>query len=448
LVGLAVALFGCGDGSSGGSGGDSGGMIDVALGAVLPISGPNASVGKEMADAAQMAVDEWSARFAEQGFDLRFYLQDDASDAKQAVSAAYAVTGDPAVFGLVAHYNSGCFLPAANIYARANTMAISPATTNVEITRKGLVQIARVTPHDGVQGELTAAFVKNHLKLTKIAIIHDKTQYGQGLAEVFRDHGKTLGLEIQSFDGIQVGDKDFKALLTKLRQAAPEAVYFGGLYDEAGFLVRQMRELQMTATFISDDGSFGQDFFDVGGDATEGAILSFPGTPLDKLASAQDFMKAFEAKYDRKVQNYGPYAYDTANILLASAFKAAEAGIKNLSELRTAVVANARAIEHPGAIGTTRFDDHGDTLNQQYSFYRVEKKDWVFLGTAMRGGAIVTAEELDAKAAEAEATADAKAMEAAKAMKASEVTEPIVGGDDPPTEAPPADGTPSSDAPE
>jgi branched-chain amino acid transport system substrate-binding protein len=302
LVGLlTAALVGCGgeggDAASSGAanGGGAAAMTDLALGAVLPVSGPNASVGKEMADASQMAVDEWSTRFAEKGFDLRFYLQDDASDPKQAVSAAYAVTGDSAVFGLVAHYNSGCFLPAANIYAQAGTMAISPATTNVEITRKGLPQIARVTPHDGVQGELTAAFVKDHLGLTKIAVIHDKTQYGQGLAEVFRDHGGTLGLEIQSFDGVNVGDKDFKALLTKIREAAPEAVYFGGLYDEAGFMVRQMRELQMTATFISDDGSFGQDFFDVGGDATDGAVLSFPGTPLAELDSAGEFMKAFEA---------------------------------------------------------------------------------------------------------------------------------------------------------
>ncbi len=397
---LALACGGGESTSSGTEGGGGGGMTDVALGAVLPVSGPNASVGKEMSDAAQMAVDEWSVRFAEKGFDLRFYVQDDASDPKQAVSAAYAVTGDEAVFGLVAHYNSGCFLPASNIYAQAGTMAISPATTNVEITRKGLAQIARVTPHDGVQGELTATFVKDHLKLTKIAVVHDKTQYGQGLAEVFRDHGKTIGLDIQSFDGVNVGDKDFKALLTKIREAAPEAVYFGGLYDEAGFLVRQMRELQMTATFISDDGSFGQDFFDVGGDATEGAVLSFPGTPLDKMVSAQEFMKAFESKYERKVQNYGPYAYDTANILLASAFAAIEGGAKSAKDLRPAVVKNARAIEHDGAIGVTKFDDNGDTLNQQYSFYEVEKQTWKFLGTATRGGSIVTAEELEAKAAE------------------------------------------------
>ena len=369
---------------SSGSGGSSSRVL--TLGVVLPTSGPNAAVGQEASSAARMAVEEWSARFAEKGWTLKINVQDDASDPKQAVAAAYAVTGDPTTFGVVAHYNSGCFLPATSRYHEAGTMAISPATTNVEITQKGFPEIARVTPHDGIQGELTAVFTRDHLGTARIAVIHDRTQYGQGLAEVFRDHGTKLGLEMISFDGIQVGDKDFKALLTKIREDAPDAIYFGGLYDEAGFLVRQMRELGITSSFLSDDGVFGQDFFDVGGEASEGAIISFPGTPLDKLIPAQNFLRDYEAKFSRPVQNYGPYSYDAANILLQSAYEAIKDG--KPADLRKEVVNNARAIVYNGALGETRFDSKGDTLNAQYSFYKATAGKFEYMATATLGKGI------------------------------------------------------------
>ncbi|MBJ95608.1 MAG: hypothetical protein CMP23_14185 [Rickettsiales bacterium] len=351
----------------------------LTLGVVLPTSGPNAAVGQEAADAARMAVAEWTQRFADQGYNLKINVQDDASDPKQAVAAAYAISGDPTTFGVVAHYNSGCFLPASSRYHEAGLMAISPATTNVEITQKGFAEIARVTPHDGIQGLLTARFVRAHLGPVRVAVIHDRTQYGQGLAEVFRDQGQQLGLKMISFDGIQVGDKDFKALLTKIRSESPDAIYFGGLYDEAGFLVRQMRELGMKNSFITDDGVFGQDFFDVGGEATEGAIVSFPGTPLNKLESAKSFLKSFEQRFSRPVQNYGPYAYDVANILIKSAYEAIKN--KQSTDLRAEVVRRARSITHQGALGITRFDSKGDTLNARFSFYQASQGSFQYLQT-------------------------------------------------------------------
>jgi branched-chain amino acid transport system substrate-binding protein len=390
----SLSLAACGGGDGGGAGGEARGGAPEApkggtltLGAGLPLSGPNASVGQEAADAVALAVEDWAPRFAEKGWTLQFRKEDDASDPKQAMSAAYALTGEPSLFGVVGHYNSGCFLPATKVYASAGVMAITPSATNVEITRQGLPQIARVTPHDGVQGEISAVFVKDWLQKSRVAVIHDKTQYGQGLAEVFRDHGQKIGIEILSFDGIQVGEKDFKALLTKIRESKPDAVYFGGLYDEAGFVVKQMRELGMDAGFVSDDGVFGQDFYDVGGKSTEGAIVSFPGLPLDRMEAAQEFLRRFEGKYSRKVQNYGPYSFDAANILLTAAMKAIDEG--KGTDIRPAVVANTRAIEHHGALGVTKFDERGDTLNQQYSFYKAKGDGtWDYLATGTQGKGI------------------------------------------------------------
>lgn len=368
------------------SGAEPPALQTVTLGAVLPTSGPNASSGNEMADSARLAVEQAQARFAEKGYRLQFVVQDDASDPKQAVSAAYSVTGDPTVFGVVAHLNSGCYLPSIPVYQQANVMSISGATTAVSITESGARQVARVVPQDGVQGVVCADFTRDWLKLKRVAIIHDKTQYGQGVATVYQDRARALGLEILSFDGINVGEKDFKALLTKIRESKPDGVFFGGVYDEGGFLVKQMRELSMDAVFMGADGLFGQDFFDVGGAATEGAVVSSPGLPLEQRPSATAYATTFATRFGHPVQNYGPYAFDAANILIDSAWKAINEG--KTANLRATVVDNARAIEHQGALGTTRFDEKGDTTNQQFSFMKVEGLKWSYLATATQGQGI------------------------------------------------------------
>jgi branched-chain amino acid transport system substrate-binding protein len=385
---LFIACAGSGGGDTGGEkpGTASPSQTTITLGAVLPTSGPNASVGNEMADSARLAVEQAAAKFSEKGYKLVFRVEDDASDPKQAVAAAYAVTGDPSVFGVVAHLNSGCFQPAISVYQQANTMAISGAATAVSITEGGVRQVARVVPQDGVQGVACADFTKEWLKLQRVAIIHDKTQYGQGVATVFQDRAKALGIEILSFDGINVGEKDFKALLTKIRETKPDLVFFGGLYDEGGFLVKQMRELSMEAVFMGPDGVWGQDFFDVGGVATEGAVVSTPGLPLEQRPTAGAFAAAFATRFGHPVQNYGPYAYDAANVLIESAWKAIQDG--KTQDLRTSVVDNARALEHHGALGVTRFDEKGDTTNQQFSFMKVEGMKWQYLATATQGQGI------------------------------------------------------------
>lgn len=392
----------------------------LKLGAIVPTSGPNASNGQEMAASATLAVEQWAERFASKGFRLEINVQDDASDPKQAVAAAYSVTGDSTVFGIVAHLNSGCFLPSIPVYQQAGVMAISPAATNVDITAKGVQQVARVVPHDGVQGQVCADFAHDWLKKQKVAIIHDKTQYGQGIATVFQDRAKALSMDVLSFDGINVGEKDFKALLTKVRESKPELVFFGGLYDEGGFLVKQMRELSMDAVFFGPDGVWGQDFIDVGGASTDGAIVSSPGLPVERMPSATAYREAYQGRFGKPVQNYGPYAYDAANVLIAAAWKAIGEGKEN--ELRAAVVANARAIEHEGATGQTKFDEKGDTLRQSFSFQKVEGGAWHYLATATAGKGIEVL--TDAATAPAAPPAAAAGGESAPSVPAGEAAAP------------------------
>ncbi len=337
------------------------------LGAVVPLTGPAAAPGNEMNNAALLAVDEWNAANKMGGYKIVFEPKDDASDPKQAVSAAHALMSDTQVVAVVAHLNSGCFLPASKIYHDAGVVAMSAATTNPQITLQGFPEVFRVCTTDLVQGQLTVPFV-NERGFKRIAIIHDKTQYGQGLAEVVRDTGAKSGLQVLGFDGIDIGEKDFRALLTKIKDQRPDVIYFGGMYDEAGLLMKQMRDLRMQQQFISDDGAFGQDFIDAGSEATEGAIVTMVGAPLTELKQAEEFMRKYEQRFGVKIQNYGPYAYDVANILLSAIARVIE---QKGSPDKKAIIEEVRKTEYDGVIGHTSFDERGDTKNKLITFYQV-----------------------------------------------------------------------------
>jgi len=345
----------------------------VKLGAVLPLTGPAAAPGTEMNNAVLLAVDEWNASGKMGEYRVVVASMDDASDPKQAVSSAHALMSDPKVVAVVAHLNSGCFLPASRIYHDTKVVAMSGATTNPQITLQGFPEIFRVCTTDLVQGELTAPFIKE-LGAARVAIVHDKTQYGQGLAEVVRTASPKHGLEVVSFDGIDVGEKDFRALLTKIKDHNPDVVYFGGMYDEAGLMVKQMRDLGMKQQFISDDGTFGQDFIDAGSEATEGAIVTMVGAPLTNLKQAEQFMQKYEQRFGKKIENYGPYAYDVAHILLTAISKAIE---RTGSPDKAAILEEVRKTEYDGVIGHTSFDENGDTKNKLITFYRVENGKFV-----------------------------------------------------------------------
>ncbi|MBI5787829.1 MAG: branched-chain amino acid ABC transporter substrate-binding protein [Candidatus Schekmanbacteria bacterium] len=347
------------------------------LGAVLPLTGPAAAPGNEMNNAVLLAVDEWNSSNKLSGYKVTLDSKDDAADPKQAVSSAHALMSDSLVAAVVAHLNSGCFLPASRIYHENGVAAMSGATTNPEITQQGYPEIFRLCTTDLVQGELTVPYLKE-AGYTKIAIIHDKTQYGQGLAQVVKDACPKSGIEVLSFDGINVGDKDFKAILTKIKDQTPDVIYFGGMYDEAGLIVKQMRDLGMTQQFVSDDGAFGQDTIDAGGVATEGAMFTMVGKPLTEMPQVAEFLTKYEKRFGVKVQNYGPYAYDVANILLTAISKV----ISRIGGVdKAAIVQELKQMEYDGVVGHTAFDEKGDTKNKVITIYRVQEGKFVPLKT-------------------------------------------------------------------
>jgi len=341
----------------------------VKIGVAGPMTGDQSKMGTDFKNGASLAVEEWNARGGVLGKKIEVMIEDDQHDPKQAVSVANKIVNAGAA-GIIGHFNSSCSIPASDIYARGSIPMISPGSTNPQLTEKGFRNVFRVCGRDDQQGKVGADFVNSQLKLKKVAVIHDKTTYGQGLADEFK---KALGdkAEVVFYGGIVQGDKDFKGVLTSIREKKPELLFFGGIYPEMGLLVRQARELGLKAPFMSGDGSIDPKFIEIAGaQAAEGTYLTFSPDPKN-IASAKDFIGKYTAKYG-EIGPYSIYAYDAANIMLAAIKEA------NVTE-GAKIVEKLRAMEFNGAMGKIKFDDKGDVTVAPYVVWMT--KDGKFVET-------------------------------------------------------------------
>lgn len=356
----------------------------VKIAVAVPLTGDMGTEGQGLRRAVELAVEEVNAakRFPYKIVAAPF---DDRADPKEAVNVANLVMSDPRVVAVVGPYNSGCAIPAGKVYARAPLAMISPAATNPEVTAQqdspdwiGPKVIFRVVPTDDVQGAAAAEFAYKKLGKRRMALLHDKTPYGQGLAEQFKKTFMELGGKVVSADGISVGDKDFKALLTKIKgdDSNPQGIYFGGLYTEAGLLLKQMRELGMKDPFIfiSGDGSKTPALFDIAGDAATGAYLSIVGIPVEDLPSAQDFIKRYKKRFtaaNEELKPFDHFGFEAAQIIFVALERAGAPD-------REKVLAELPKIHYKGLLGETIFDEKGDTLNKIVTITQAHAKDRSF----------------------------------------------------------------------
>ncbi|MEK6528660.1 MAG: branched-chain amino acid ABC transporter substrate-binding protein [Nitrospirota bacterium] len=328
----------------------------IKIGIAGPMTGDQAKMGMDFRNGVSIAEEEWNSKGGVLGRKIKTIIGDDQRDPKQAVSVAnkFVVQG---ISGVIGHFNSSCSIPASDIYRRANIPMITPASTNPELTKKGYSGVFRVCGTDDQQGKVAADFVTSQLKIKKVAVIHDKTTYGQGLADEFK---KSLNnqAEVVYYGAIVQGDQDFKAVLTSIKYKKPELIYFGGIYPEAGLLVKQAREIGLKAPFMSGDGSIDPKFVEIAGAAAaEGTYLTFSPDP-NNIPSAKEFID----KYNRKFGELGPYsiyAYDAINIML----KAIEAAGTTEGK---AVMDKLHSMEFNGALGKIKFDEKGDVAGAPY----------------------------------------------------------------------------------
>lgn len=328
----------------------------IKIGIAGPMTGDQAKMGMDFKNGVSLAVEEWNSQGGVLGKKIEVVVSDDQHDPKQAVSVANKMINDRVV-GVIGHFNSSCSIPASDVYNRAGIPMITPGSTNPQLTEKGYKGVFRICGRDDQQGRIAALFVIHHLKLKNAAVLHDKTTYGQGLADEFKKFldGK---VNVVYYGSIVQGDKDFKTVLTTVRNKNPELVFFGGIYPEAGLLVKQARELGLSAKFMSGDGTIDPKFIEIAGAAqAEGTFLTFSPDPKN-MPSAKGFIENYQSSFG-EIGPYSIYAYDAANILLSAIRKA------NTTE-GSVLIDTIHTMEFDVALGKIRFDKKGDVTESPY----------------------------------------------------------------------------------
>ncbi|HEY8369882.1 MAG TPA: branched-chain amino acid ABC transporter substrate-binding protein, partial [Thermodesulfobacteriota bacterium] len=319
----------------------------VKIGVAGPMTGDIAQYGLSVADGARLAVQEWNA--ANPGTKVELVVGDDQGDPRQAAAVANKFVNE-GVVGVVGHVTSACTLAAAPIYHDNRLIQVNPSATNPQVTEQRFWNVFRICGRDDQQGKVAADFVASK-GLKRVAIVHDKGSYGQGLAEAFRDAlKKDHKIEPVYFGTVTRGDKDFSAVLTAIRRANAEALYFGGYYSEGALLVKQAKDLGLNIRFLGGDGAMDPEFVKIAGAAAaEGSWATFM-PDVRRIPSAKATIEAYEKQFG-PVGPFSLYGYVATRVLLE--------GLAQAKDPRAAAQAmRGRTFETP--LGTIRFDDKGD----------------------------------------------------------------------------------------
>ncbi len=337
---------------------------DLMVGVAGPITGPNAAFGAQLQRGAEQAVADINAAGGVNGEKISLSVGDDVSDPKQGISVANKFVADGVKF-VVGHFNSGVSIPASEVYAENGILEITPAATNPVFTERGLWNTFRVCGRDDQQGLVAGGYIAEHFKDAKVAVIHDKTPYGQGLADETKKALNAAGMTEVLYEGVNVGDKDFSALIAKMKDAGVTLIYWGGLHTEAGLIIRQSADQGLKAPLFSGDGIVSNELASIAGDAVEGTMNTFGPDPRNK-PDAQEVVEKFRAA-GFEPEAYTLYSYAATQILA----QAATAAGSNDPE------AVAKAIKEKGpfktVLGELSFNEKGDRTDADYVMYEWKK---------------------------------------------------------------------------
>jgi branched-chain amino acid transport system substrate-binding protein len=337
-----------------------GGEQKLKMGVAGPLTGKDAVFGAQLKNGVEQAVEDINAAGGLLGQKIELLFGDDAGDPKQGRSVANNFVGDGVSF-VVGHFNSGVTEPASDVYAENGILMITPGSTNPKITERGLANVFRTCGRDDQQGKVAGDYIAANFKDKKVAIAHDKTTYGKGLADETKKAMNAAGVQEVLYEGINAGERDFSALVSKIKASGADIVYWGGVHTEGGSILRQMRAAGVTAVMMGGDGIATDEFAALGGPGTDGTLMTFGPDP-QKRAEAQAVLEKFKAR-NFKPEAYTLYAYASVQVI-AEAAKAINSldPVKVAAELRTGKT-------YKTAIGDLSFDSKGDVTRIDYVMY-------------------------------------------------------------------------------
>jgi branched-chain amino acid transport system substrate-binding protein len=350
--------------------------LSVTIGVVAPLTGPQSHIGKDLENAVRLAAEDANAaKISIGGSPVKFQVmaEDDQADPKMAPVVAQKLA-DAKVNAVVGHFNSGTTIPASKIYSDAGIPQISPSATNPKYTEQGFKTAFRVVANDNQQGKVVGEYIARNLKSKALAIIDDRTAYGQGVADVVEKSAAAAGTKVVAREYTTDKSTDFKAILTKIKGRKPDVIFFGGIDTQAGPMLKQMKGLGIDAQYVGADGIQSTELFKLGGDAVEGTLASFPGLPLDRMPQGKGFGERYRTKWNQEVVLYAPQGYDAFNVFVEAMKKAGSAEpARFLPEL-------AR-IDYSGITGPIRFDEKGDIKDGPITMFRAAAGKWVAVAT-------------------------------------------------------------------
>jgi branched-chain amino acid transport system substrate-binding protein len=336
-------------------------QAQVKIGVAGPLTGSNAAFGVQLKTGADQAVADLNAKGGVLGKQVQEIVVDDACDPKQAVSAAQQLVSDGVVL-VDGHFCSASSIPASKVYADSGILEISPASTNPQYTDDGSPFTFRTCGRDDQQGKVAADYIAAHFKGAKIAVLDDNSTYGKGIADQVRMNLAKLAVPIAYSTSYTAGDKDYSALISRMKQAGITLVYIGGYYSDSGLMMREGAQQGFTPQYFSEDAAATSALWQIAGSAAEGALLTFP-PPAEKEPSAAKVVAELTAAKEDPT-GYVLYSYATIQVWAEAAKKA--------HSTKPAVVARELKAHGPwpSVLGPIKFDKKGDVVNAAYAIYK------------------------------------------------------------------------------
>lgn len=370
MVAATMTLALCGPGTAGAA------DKSIKIATQSPLSGDQSVVGVDIKRGAELALEQLSKPLTDMGFKIELAPFDDQANPDTGVANAKRIVSDPAILAVIGHYNSGVQIPSSEVYHTSGLVNVSPANTNPKVTTRGYLEVNRIVGRDDVQGVVGADFAESKGVKT-VFVVHDKSAYGQGIAEFFKKRAEEKGMKVLGFEGTEE-KANFDALLSPVVAGNPDMIYFGGMAFQAAVLFKQARERGYEGIYMSDDGFDSPDATKIGGQTLldgGGTYYSTVSGPASVYPGTAKFIKDFQAKNNAAPQPFAAQGYDSMAISLKAIENAAKAN-NNEVPTREAVAKAVRDLkDFKGITGTFTFNEIGDPTVAQYFVIQVNSAD-------------------------------------------------------------------------
>ncbi len=339
--------------------GSAGAQSTIKIASIAPLSGGQSAIGTQARNGIQLAVQEYQPQFKKLGITLQFVPFDDQADPASGTAAARKIAADRTFLAVVGALNSGVTIPVSAALAPSKVAMVSSASTANQVTDRGLANMNRVVARDDAQGPAGANFLTQNLKAKKVYILNDKTSYGEGLATEVEKALKAKGVRVITNEGTDEKN-DFSGLVAKIKLQNPDAIYFGGIYNQVGVFIRQLRQAGINTPVVGGDGLDSQELLTIAGKSAENVYFTTGAAPVEALPAAKTFAATYLKTFKQPAQGFAVYGYDAAKVVLQGVLNATKAN-KNKVPTREQVQTAIRKGTFTGLLsGTASFNSAGD----------------------------------------------------------------------------------------